>query len=97
MAQNPLLRLVLRAEKAASGPVNRASNSGEAADLLLLASKAGRVAIGVGDRLRGVAVHALALPSHRDLQLLEAKVERLQRAIDELAARGRDDVGGGGA
>ena len=86
MTPNPLLRLVVRAERSASGPVNRAANSDKAADALLLTSRALRTAAALSDGLRALTVHALALPSHRDLQLLDAKVERLQRTLDEWVA-----------
>jgi hypothetical protein len=94
MAPNPLLRLALRAEKAASGPVNRAANSDEAAGVLLLVSRLLRVAGGMTGRIRAVAVRAVALPSHRDLQMLEAKVERLQRTLDEWVASSYDERNG---
>jgi hypothetical protein len=93
MAPNPLLRLVLRAERAASGPINRAANSQEAADLLLQIGHIRRTAGDVIQRIRAGSVHALALPSHRDLELLEAKVERLQRTLEErLAGSHHDEV-----
>lgn len=91
MAQNPLLRMVMRAEQAASGPINRAANSPEAADLLLQIGRMRRIAGDVTQWIRAGTVHALALPSHRDLKLLEAKVERLQRTLDELAADRHDE------
>jgi hypothetical protein len=86
----PLLRLVLRAEQIASGPLNRASNSDEAAQALLLVARTRRAARSVTERIGAGVVHALYLPSHRDVQLLDAKVERLQRSLEELAADGRD-------
>jgi hypothetical protein len=93
MAPNPLVRLVVRAERAASGPLNRATNSGEGARALLLVARAGRLAGDATARLRGLAVHVLDLPSHRDVQRLDAKVERLQRTLDELIAIRGDDEG----
>jgi hypothetical protein len=90
---NPLLRLVVRAEQIASGPLNRAANSGEAADVLLVVARAGRGVRRLGERVQAGVVHALALPSHRDVELLDAKVERLQRALEELSVVERDRAG----
>lgn len=74
----------------ASGPVTRAANSGQAADVLFLIAKGRKVARGGAESLRAGVVHALALPSHRDVQLVEAKVERLQRTMDEWSAEAQD-------
>jgi hypothetical protein len=35
-------------------------------------------------------VHTLSLPSHRDVQLLDAKVDRLRRTVEELSAAQRE-------
>lgn len=87
MADQPRwMRAVLRVERAVAEPLNRASNSGEAADALLLAARAARAARDLAESARAVVVHTLDLPSHRDIQRLDAKVERLQRALDDLTA-----------
>jgi hypothetical protein len=57
---------------------------------MLAIARGRRLARDVTDRSRAMMVHALDLPSHRDLQLLDAKVERLQRTLDEWAAQARD-------
>ena len=80
------LRAVLRAERTVGGPLTRVSNSQEAADVMLVLARGARFGLEATERVRGAVVHALDLPSHRDLQLLDAKVERLQRALDDLAA-----------
>lgn len=85
-----LLRAVLAAERKISGPVNRAANSPEAADVLLGLASGARFAFRSVERLRAGVVHAFYLPSRRDLQVLETKVERLQRAVDEWAADERE-------
>lgn len=87
MADQPTwMRLLLRAERAVSEPLNRASNSDEAAGVLLLAARGARTARNLAEGTRAVIIHALDLPSHRDVQQLDAKVERLQRTVDDLAA-----------
>ena len=87
MAGQPAwMRVILRAERAVGEPLARAANSDRAASALLLAARAGRLGRAVADRGRATAVHALNLPSHRDVQVLDAKVERLQRALEELTA-----------
>jgi hypothetical protein len=88
---NPLLRVVVRAEQAVASPVNRASNSGLAAHALLVVARGGKLAQQVAERFQSAVVHALDLPSHRDLQLLAARVERLQRTVEDwsVEARGR--------
>jgi hypothetical protein len=57
-------------------------------------ARGGRLASAVSDRVRVSAVHALQLPAHRDVQQLDIKVERLQRALEETAAQQRDADGG---
>jgi hypothetical protein len=91
---SPLARLLLIAERALSGPLNAGANSSEAAQALLALAKGGRMACELTERVRSAAVHALDLPSRRDVQLLDAKVERLQRTLDELFAE-RGDRGPG--
>jgi hypothetical protein len=81
------LRAVMRLDRAVSGPLDRATNSHRAADVMLLVSRATRVARGATDGLRGAAVHALFLPSQRDVERLRASVEHLERTVDELTAR----------
>lgn len=81
---NPVLRVVLRAERAVGDPLTRASNSREAAGALLRVVQGAQSARGGVHRARSAAVHVLALPSRRDIELLDAKVERLQRAVEEL-------------
>lgn len=84
-----LMRAVLRAERALGEPLMRATNSREAAGALLLIGQAAALARDGAERTRSAVVHALALPSHRDLQKLDAKVERLQRMLEELTAQER--------
>jgi hypothetical protein len=84
------LRAVMRLDRTVSGPLNRATNSGQAADAMLLLSRAARTARGASERLRGAAVHALFLPSQRDLQRVRANVERLERTVDELTAQAEE-------
>jgi hypothetical protein len=88
------MRAVLRAERAVAGPLNRAANSDEAASVLLVMARAGSAGRAVADRGRAALVHALSLPSHRDVQVLDVKVEQLRRALEELAAERRDDAEG---
>lgn len=85
-----LMRALLRAERTIAGPLARAGNSQQAADALLLIARGGRLATDASLKVRGAVVHALSLPSHRDVELLETKVERLQRTLDELSAEERD-------
>ena len=85
-----LLQAILRAERGISGPLERASNSSEAADALFVAARGARLVLGAAERARAAAVHALYLPTRRDVQALETKVERLQRALDEFSAEERD-------
>jgi hypothetical protein len=81
------LRAVVRVENTVAGPVNRASNSSQAVDVLVWVWRGSRLARGASRLVRSAAIHAVSLPSRRDVQLLDAKVERLQRALDELTAR----------
>ena len=91
MADGPAwMRAVIRAERTISGPITRASNSREAAEVLLLVARSARITRNAAERARGAVVHALDLPSHRDLQLLDAKVERLQRALEDISTRDQD-------
>jgi hypothetical protein len=93
MADSPVwLRAILAAERTVAGPLNRAANSDEAATVLLLMAAAGRRGRDVAERGRATVVHALNLPSHRDVQVLEAKIEQLQRAVEERTAQARDDA-----
>jgi hypothetical protein len=85
-----LMRALLRAERTVAGPLNRAANSRQAAGGLMLIARGNRLALGAADRTRATVVHLMHLPTHRDVQLLDAKVERLQRALDDLAAEQRD-------
>ncbi len=85
------MRAILAAERAVAGPLNRAANSDEAAAVLLVVARAGRRGRDLAERGRATVVHALDLPSHRDVQLLDAKVEQLRRALEERAAQARDD------
>jgi hypothetical protein len=80
------MRALLDAERSIGRPLARAANSRQTADVLLALARVGRLAQDASTRARGAVVHALSLPSHRDVELLEAKVERLQRAIEELSA-----------
>jgi hypothetical protein len=91
MSDGPVwLRAVMRLDRAVSGPLNRATNSDRAADTMLVVSRATRMARGAADRLRSAGVHALYLPSQRDVQRLGTSVERLERTVDELVARAED-------
>lgn len=91
MATGPAwLRAVVRAERMIAGPLNRAANSEQSAGALLLLAGTARLAIGISERARRTVVHVLALPSQRDVQLLEAKVERVQRALEDWSAEERD-------
>lgn len=88
VAGGPLwLRAVLRLERAIAQSATRATNSEEAADALMLLSRGNRLARDTTARVRSAAVHVLSLPSHRDVQVLDAKVERVERMLDELNAR----------
>ena len=81
------LRAILYAERTIAAPLNRAVNSDEAATMLLLVARAGRHGRELAERGRASVVHALSLPSHRDVQRLEAKIEHLRRAVEERAAQ----------
>ena len=88
MANGPVwLRAVLYVERSVAGSINRATNSEQAAGVLLLMSRGNRVARKARARMSGAALHAMYLPSRRDVQLLDAKVETVQRMLDELTAR----------
>jgi hypothetical protein len=94
LANGPLwLRAVVRVERSLAGSIDRATNSGQAADVLLLLSRGNRLARRASTRLSGAVVHTLSLPSHRDVQVLHAKVEQLQRMVDELTARAGEPKG----
>jgi hypothetical protein len=87
------MRPILWAERSVSGPITRATNSPQAASTLMLLARGKRLARDIGDGARTRVVHALQLPSHRDIQLLDARVQRLQRTIDDLSSeeRGRPE------
>jgi hypothetical protein len=88
MPGEPLwLRAVLRLERAVAESATRATNSHQAADVITLLSRGNRFARRTSARARSAAVHVLSLPSHRDVQVLDAKVERVERMLDELNAR----------
>jgi len=86
------LRAILRAERTLAAPLNRVANSDEAATVMLLTARAGRLGRDIAERGRATIVHGLNLPSHRDVQRLDAKVERLQRALEDRAAEARDET-----
>ena len=91
MAEAPAwLRAIVLAERTVARPLNRAANSDEAAAVLLLMARVGRRGRDIAEHGRATVVHTLNLPSHRDVQLLDAKVEQLRRALEELAAEERD-------
>ncbi len=91
MASNPRwLQAVLWAEGRVAKPLNRISNSPQAADVMLAVADGRRLLTAVTERVRSGAVHVLALPTQRDVEMLEAKVERLQRTLDEMTAEARD-------
>jgi hypothetical protein len=52
----------------------------------LVLARGGRAAQEAAERVQGAVVHALHLPSRRDLQLLDARVECLQRMIEDWSA-----------
>ena len=80
------LRAVLRVERTVGARLERAANTGEAADAMLLVARGMRLTFGAVERARATVIHALGLPTHRDVQLLDANVERLKRTIDEVPA-----------
>jgi hypothetical protein len=86
----PWLRAILRVERAVAGPLERATNSSEGADGLLIVARGARIIRRLGDGARHAIVHAFDLPTHRDVQLLDAKVERLHRALDDWSAGEHD-------
>lgn len=69
------------------GPLTRALNSDQAAEAILLAGRAVRTGVGAANAVAGRAVHLLSLPSRRDVQRVEIRVARLDRAIQELGQR----------
>jgi len=71
-------------------PVERAVNSPYSVTTLMLLARGNRLAGTVSQGVRTAAVHALDLPSHRDVQRLDAKIELLQRTIEERTAREHD-------
>ena len=88
--QPPWMRAVLRAERTIGEPLAKAANSREGAVVLMVAARAGQLARGAVHGARSRVVHTLSLPSHRDVQLLDAKVDRLRRTVEELSAAQRE-------
>ena len=85
------MRAILRAERTLGAPLARATNSREAAGALLLIARGAHLGRDTADRARAVVVHALALPTRRDVQRLDAKVERLQRTLEDMSAEERNE------
>ena len=74
VADGPVwLRVVVRAERALGEPLTRVTNSLEGAAILLAAGRGSQLVRDGAGRARAALVHALALPSHRDLERLDAK------------------------
>jgi hypothetical protein len=84
------MRAVLRAERTVGEPLTRAANSREGAAVLMVAARASRLARDTVHGARARVVHTLSLPSHRDVQLLDAKVDHLRRTVEELSAAQRE-------
>jgi hypothetical protein len=80
------LRALARAERAVGGPVERAVDSREGARLLLLLSMPARIARQAVEALGDATIHAVNLPTHRDVQLLSADLARLRRAVEDVRA-----------
>jgi hypothetical protein len=79
------LRAVVRAERKVGTPLSRATNSNEGAAVLLVAGRLMRVSLRLGDAMAGTAVHLMRLPSRRDVELLDVKVDRLHRLVEDMA------------
>jgi hypothetical protein len=85
---SPLLRTMLRAERALGQPLMRATNSPEAAGVLLAVARGAGLVRDGAQAARSTAVHMMALPSHRDVRRLAARLAHVERMLDELQARG---------
>lgn len=79
------LKAIVRAERALGAPIARATNSDESARALLALGGVVRAGADIGELLASRAVHLMSLPSRRDVQRLEIKVERLRRTVEDLA------------
>ena len=75
-----------------SEPLTHATNSQPGADLLMRVGDGFRLAERTAAHIRSAAVHALSLPSLRDVQALSHQVERLQRMVEELTERQGDQL-----
>jgi hypothetical protein len=81
---HPLRKVFDDAERMVGEPLERAINTPSGGNVLLVAAKLTRFGFGQMRAARSTLVHLAELPTHRDVEVLSAKIGRLQRTVDEL-------------
>lgn len=84
-APSPWLKAIVKVERTLGGPLARATNSHEGASALLALGRARRLVSGVTKYSVDRGIHLINLPSRRDVQRLDVRVERLHRLLEEVA------------
>lgn len=79
------LKVIAKAERAVGGPLSRTANSDRSAELLLAIGRVRHLAADVHGFYVDHTAHLFNLPSRRDLQRLDVKVERLHRLVEDVA------------
>jgi hypothetical protein len=81
---HPLRKVFDEAERAVGGPIEHAINTPTGGSMLLAAARVTHLGLRPLRAVRSTVVHLAELPTHRDVELLSAKIGRLQRSVDEL-------------
>jgi hypothetical protein len=87
MALPRLIPMILRVERAVGRRLEDAVATGRLTDPLLHAARVTRGARAAVDHVRAGTVHALYLPTDRDVRQLAMAIARLQSELHELSAR----------
>jgi hypothetical protein len=81
---------VVALEQAVAETVVKTVDKPAVANVIFDLGKLGRAGLGKVDEVRGALVHVLALPSHRDIRQLDARMAWLGVAVAELEAQLED-------
>lgn len=83
--RHPLRRVFDEAERAVGRPLEEAVNTPAGGSVLFLAAKITGFGFRQAQAVRAKLVHLAELPTHRDVDVLSAKVSRLQGSIEEIS------------
>jgi hypothetical protein len=76
-----------RVERVVACPPEKVVSLPEPSYLMMSAVRTWKFSLRRLEDLRSTLVHLWALPSHRDIRLLSARVARLQRSVEEIEQR----------